>query len=227
MVEGGHAGPHVVIEVQDTGTGMAAEVLDRIFDPFFTTKEVGRGTGLGLSTSQAIVRSHGGFMRVYSEVGRGTTFRVYLPAVTSAVAAADAVRPSADIARGSGELVMVIDDEDAVREVTRLTLEQHGYRTLVAKDGAEAVATYALHAGEVAAVLVDMMMPVMNGVATIQVLQRINPRVRVIACSGRVEAGRFPQDVSAAIAHFLPKPFTAQALLAALHDLLGEKRGRD
>jgi PAS domain S-box-containing protein len=224
MVDGGHAGPHVVIEVQDTGTGMAADVLDRIFDPFFTTKDVGHGTGLGLSTSQTIVRSHGGFIRVYSEPGRGTTFRIYLPAVTSAVTPASQVRRSAEMRRGRGELVLVIDDEAAVREITCLTLEHHGYRTLVAQDGAEAVAAYASHSGEVAAVLVDRMMPVMNGVSTIQVLQRINPRVRVIACSGRVEAERIPADVSAAIVHFLPKPFTAQSLLGALDQLL---QGRD
>jgi CheY-like chemotaxis protein len=220
MVDGGRPGPHAVIEVQDTGTGMPAEVIDRMFDPFFTTKDVGHGTGLGLSTSQAIVRSHDGFIRVYSEPGRGTTFRVYLPATTdAAVPPVDAVS-SPQMTRGRGELVLVVDDEDAIREVTRQTLEQHGYRVLVAKDGAEAVAIYAAQHGAVAAVVVDMMMPVMNGVATIQVLLHINPRVRVIACSGRVEPGRFPPDVSAAIAHFLPKPFTAQALHGALHDLL-------
>lgn len=218
MVEG-KPGPHVVIAVQDTGTGMTPEVLDRIFDPFFTTKDIGKGTGLGLATSLAIVKAHGGFIRVYSEVGRGTTFRLFLPAVVAAPA--DRVRPpSEDERRGHGELILVVDDESSIRDITSQTLERSGYRVLLAQDGAEAVALYAGQGREIAAVVIDMMMPVMDGAATVQVLMRIDPRVRIIACSGRLDSERLPREATDAIRTFLPKPYTAQALLTAIADVL-------
>ena len=128
-----HAGPHVEIVVEDTGSGMPPAILERIFEPFFTTKEVGKGTGLGLSTSLAIVKSHGGFVRAYSEPGRGSRFRVCLPAYESNEAELTS-REVVTLPRGDGELVLVVDDEDSVRVVTQQTLEAFGYRAIVASD---------------------------------------------------------------------------------------------
>ena len=135
------AGPYIFIQVKDSGGGMSSETMERIFDPFFTTKELGKGTGLGLSTTAAIVKSHGGFIRVYSEVGKGTTFKIYLPAQVEPTAAE--AEHAAEMPRGNGELILVVDDEAAVREITQQTLQAFGYRAIVATDGADAVAVFA------------------------------------------------------------------------------------
>lgn len=221
LVPGATPGSYVVIQVEDTGHGMSPEVLDRIFDPFFTTKDPGKGTGLGLSSSLAIVRSHGGFIRVYSEPGRGSTFRIYLPADLEATVS-EVADETGDLLRGQGQLVLVVDDEAAVRQITRQTLEAFGYRALVAADGAEAVALYAARKDEIDVVLTDMMMPIMDGPATIQVLRRMNPDVRIIAASGFSADNRAARAGEAGVRHFLPKPFTAESLLQTLREVLAE-----
>jgi CheY-like chemotaxis protein len=213
------AGPYVLLQVEDSGTGMPPAVMEKIFDPFFTTKEVGKGTGLGLSTSLAIVKSHGGFMRAYSEMGKGTTFRVYLPAQTESSAAAEA-EIATELPRGHGELILVVDDEPSVRLITQQTLQAFGYRVVLASDGAEAVAIYARQSSEIAAVLTDMMMPVMDGPATIQVLHKLNPRVRIIAASGLSSNDPAAHLASLGVKNFLPKPYTAETLLKALQEVL-------
>ncbi|HEY1050638.1 MAG TPA: PAS domain S-box protein, partial [Prosthecobacter sp.] len=178
-------GPHVVITVEDSGGGIDRDLIGKIFDPFFTTKKAGTGTGLGLSSALAIVKSHGGFIRVSSEPGEGSRFSVHLPAEAPAHQEAEAAQQEADtVPRGNNELVLVVDDEAAVREITRQTLETFGYRVLLASDGAEAVAQYAMQHEQIDVVLTDMMMPVMDGVATVQVLKKINPQARIIAASG-------------------------------------------
>ena len=211
-------GPHVVIQVADTGTGIPPEIVEKIFDPFFTTKEVGKGTGLGLSTSLAIVKSHGGFFRVNSERGRGTCFSVYLPAQMAATA--DAVVRPPELPRGNGELVLVVDDESSGRQITRETLEAFGYQVILAADGVEAVALYAARLEKISVVLTDMMMPVMDGPATIQVLMKINPRIRIIAASGLNSEDRVAKAVSAGVKHFLAKPYSAETLLKTLREVL-------
>jgi PAS domain S-box-containing protein len=211
------AGMYVVLRVEDSGTGILPDVLDRIFDPFFTTKEVGQGTGLGLSTSMGIVKSHGGFIRVYSEPGRGSKFNVYIPARAGTSVDVGAPASAPELPRGHGELVLVVDDEPAVREITQLTLEAFGYRVLVAVDGSDAVAIYARRGDEIAVVLTDMMMPVMDGPATIRVLRKMNPLVRIIAASGRDANAH---GVGLGITHFLPKPYAADRLLTTLRDAL-------
>ncbi|HLM56390.1 MAG TPA: PAS domain S-box protein [Pyrinomonadaceae bacterium] len=210
-------GRFVMLTVADTGEGMTPEVAGRIFEPFFTTKEVGKGTGLGLSTAMTIVRSHGGFINVYSEPRRGTRFAVYLPASAAPAGRAAAARP--DLPTGSGELILVVDDEDAIRQITKGTLEAFGYEVLTAADGTEAVALYAQHREEVALVLTDMMMPFMDGPATIRALQKINPRVRIIATSG-LGGEKAAEAVAAGVQMFLPKPYTAEKLLKALAEVL-------
>ncbi|HKP71872.1 MAG TPA: PAS domain S-box protein [Pyrinomonadaceae bacterium] len=218
-------GKFVLITVADTGTGMPPEVISRIFEPFFTTKETGKGTGLGLSTALTIVRSHGGFINVYSEPGKGTQFGVHLP-VVEADMAERAERTRTELPAGHGELILVVDDEEAIRQITKGTLEAFGYRAIVAGDGTEAVALYAQRRDEIEAVITDMMMPFMDGPATIRALQKINPQAKIIAASGLGASDKSAEATSAGAQLFLPKPYTAEKLLKALAELLrrdGEK----
>jgi PAS domain S-box-containing protein len=212
------AGRFVVITVADTGSGMTPELAGRIFDPFFTTKEINKGTGLGLSTALTIVKSHGGFVNVYTEVGKGSQFAVYFPALE--MPGAMAVRGlDVDLPLGHGELILVVDDEDAIRQITRGTLETFGYRVLIAADGTEALALYAENRGEIKLVLTDMVMPFMDGPATIRALQRLNPKLKIIAASGL--STNQPRDAGLeGIGAFLTKPYTAERLLRAIADLL-------
>ncbi|MEP6671309.1 MAG: PAS domain S-box protein [Chthoniobacter sp.] len=212
-------GAFVVLEISDTGTGMSPDVLEKIFEPFFTTKEIGKGTGLGLSTTLAIVRSHNGFVTVESIPGRGTKFRVHLPAELDDAEAHPGERQG-EFPRGEGEYILIIDDEASVRSITSQTLEAFGYRVVTAVDGAEGVAKYAQHMKEIAAVVTDMMMPVMDGAATIRALSRLNPEVKIIAASGLATKGAEAEAAGAGTKIFLPKPYTASSLLVALRDLL-------
>lgn len=215
-------GQYVRVSVTDTGSGMPAEVLDKIFDPFFTTKEVGRGTGLGLSTVSAIVRGHGGFVDVSSEPGQGSTFAVYFPVARTAPEAedSDTGAPFPAPPRGRGEFILVVDDEDAVRKMTRRTLEAHGYHVVTATDGADALATYGRMATEINLVLTDVMMPVMDGRAVIRALREVDPSLPIIAASGLVEPGELESTNELGATHFLHKPYTSQALLEAVHEAL-------
>jgi PAS domain S-box-containing protein len=213
------AGRFVVITVADTGPGMSPEIQSRIFEPFFTTKEMTKGTGLGLSTALTIVKSHGGFINVYSELHRGSQFSVYLPAIETADAIeAEGLR--ADLPLGKGELVLVVDDEESIREITRGTLETFGYNVLTANDGTEALAIYADRKNEIAVVLTDMVMPFMDGPATIRALQRMNPNVRIIAASGLGTAQRGGESALEGVSVFLNKPYTAEKLLKTLAQVL-------
>jgi PAS domain S-box-containing protein len=217
-------GPHVVLSVSDTGTGIVPEIRDRIFEPFFTTKEVGKGTGLGLATVHAIVKGHGGFVSVHSEVGLGTTFRVYLPAdpgLRPAPLAPSTVKP----ARGGGELVLVVDDEASIRQITQQTLEAFGYRVRTANDGAEAVSIFSKHPNEIALVLTDMMMPVMDGAATIQVLRRLDPTVKIIAASGLNANENVAKAASLGVTDFLAKPYTTETMLEMFRKVLERPAG--
>ncbi|MBD0263935.1 MAG: PAS domain S-box protein, partial [Tolypothrix sp. Co-bin9] len=154
-------GCYVAITIADTGMGIPQTIQKRIFEPFFTTKEIGKGTGLGLSTALGIIKNHGGFVNVYSEVGKGTQFQVYLP--SSAKVEIEPPCLELKSIRGNGELILVVDDEAAIREITKSTLETYNYRVLTASDGVEGVAIYAQHQQEISVVLLDMMMPWMDG----------------------------------------------------------------
>ena len=219
MISGAKPGPYLHIQVEDSGTGMPPEIMERIFEPFFTTKELGKGTGLGLSSVMAIVKSHHGLLRVESEVGKGTKFHVYLPAHISEHAEAEVPAPP-ELPRGNGELVLVVDDEAAVQQITKQTLETFGYRVLLAADGAEAVSLYSVHRAEVALVLTDMMMPLMDGPATIQVLMRMNPQICIVAASGMNAEGMEEKAAHAGVKNFMPKPYTAETLLKTLDVVL-------
>jgi len=218
-------GPYVVINVMDTGTGIPKEIQDKIFDPFFTTKAPGKGTGLGLSTCYSIVKNHGGFINCYSEVGRGSKFEVYLPANTSPAMAASLAKAGAELSPGHGELVLVVDDEEAILKVARNTLEFFGYRVLTAFNGAEAVALYRQHQPDIAVVLTDMAMPVMEGSEAIIALQAINPEIRIIGMSGLDSQSSQSKAKGArrSLKYFIEKPFTTETLLHTLHQVLHQQ----
>lgn len=213
------AGRFVVISVVDTGPGMTAEIQSRIFEPFFTTKEMTKGTGLGLSTALTIVKSHGGFINVYSELHKGSVFALYLPALDTP-GSVDAAAARSDLPLGNGELILVVDDEESIREITRGTLETFGYKVLTASDGTEALALYADKKNEIAVVLTDMVMPFMDGTATIRALQRMNPKVRIIAASGLGTGHHAGESALEGVSVFLNKPYTAEKLLKTLAAVL-------
>ena len=215
-------GRFVLITISDTGVGIPSDFLDKIFEPFFTTKEPGKGTGLGLSTAMGIVRSHGGFITVYSEIGRGTQFKIHIPA-GEAIHRGQADALQTDMPTGHGELILVVDDEAAIREITKGTLETYGYRAIMASDGTEAIALYAQHKDEIDVVLTDMMMPYMDGPTTIRALQKLNPQVKVIGSSGLSENAKVLLASSAGVKTFLSKPYTAEILLKAIAEILSEQ----
>jgi len=212
-------GPYVKLVVEDDGIGIDPAILNRVFDPFFTTKPSGEGTGLGLATTLAIVKSHGGFIRLNSEVGKGTRFRIYLPADTSTTCQREQDVSEA-LPRGNGEVILVVDDEAAILEVTRLTLNAHGYQVEVATNGAEAVAVFAQNLNRIDLVLTDMMMPVMDGPATIHAVRRLRPGVPIIAASGVSQNNQTARSVGEGVQHFLSKPYTADELLRKLAEVL-------
>ncbi|MCC5638866.1 response regulator [Nostoc sp. CHAB 5844] len=206
-------GPYVVVSVTDTGIGIPTEILDRIFEPFFTTKELGKGTGLGLSTVLGIVKNHGGFISVYSEEGQGSQFKIYLPAqeIAETVEEVEPVFPG-----GNGELILIVDDEAAIRDITKTSLESYNYKAITASDGIEAIALYAEHRDEISLVLTDMVMPSMDGLTTIRTLQKINPNVKIIAISGLASSDKVNAAYDIGIKAFLSKPYTANQLLEAI-----------
>ena len=212
-------GEFVKLSVVDTGSGLDPAITGRIFEPFFTTKGVGKGTGLGLSTVATIVKSHGGFINVYSEPGNGTEMTVYLPACKDMIE--QPVRSDVrELPVGHGELVLVVDDEEAIRQITKSTLETFGYRVLLAGDGTEAIALYAEHKNSIRIVLTDMMMPFMDGVATIRALRKMSPDIKIISASGLADSAKTAEAVRAGVQSFLPKPYTAEQLLKRLAEVL-------
>ena len=217
-------GPYIAITVSDTGTGIPPEILDRIFEPFFTTKEYGKGTGLGLSTVFGIVKAHGGFINVYSEVGKGTRFKVYLPAFETGETKELGDKRTEGLRLGHGELILVVDDEAGILEITKATLEKYGYRVITASDGAEGLALYVQNRLEVRVVIVDMVMPIMDGPATIRALQKIDSEVNIIAVSGLKESGESAEAAGIDVDAFLTKPYTAEMLLNTLHQVLNGKK---
>jgi CheY-like chemotaxis protein len=214
-------GPYLLLEVTDTGTGIPPSVVERMWEPFFTTKEAGRGTGLGLATVRGIVNDHHGAITVQTRPGHGTTFQIFLPAAPDSKSSGEGVA-SVAIPRGQGELILVVDDDTNVREVTGATLVSHGYRVLAAADGAEALALFATRSLEFRMVVTDLDMPNLDGSALTKVVRALNPSVRILTVSGSSDI----EDIrrrAPAFGSFLAKPFNADALLGAVHNLLNSK----
>jgi two-component system cell cycle sensor histidine kinase/response regulator CckA len=214
-------GPFVELTVSDTGCGIPKPHLDRIFDPFFTTKEAGKGTGLGLPTVLKIVKGHGGFVDVESEPGRGSSFAVFLPAelvrpVGDGVESADAGRSEV----GHGELVLVIDDEASVREVTCEILSEGGYRSIAASDGEAGVAAFRASAGEIGVVVTDIVMPGLDGLGVASEIRKIDPAARIVAVTGQIDHPAVRELQRLSISRFLAKPYSAETLLRSIRDAL-------
>lgn len=215
---GARPGPHVRITVADSGTGIPPGLLLRIFDPFFTTKELGKGTGLGLSTVLGIIKGHGGFLQVHSEINHGTEFKLHLPAMPAAAATGAPTTAHLSV-RGRGELVLLIEDEANVRDLTRLVLLAHGYRVCEASNGLDGLVLYREHMSEVKVVVTDMMMPGLQGTEVIKELLSINPDVRIVAMSGiaseLTSLRRVPDRLT-----LLTKPMTAEDIVRSVQSVL-------
>jgi CheY-like chemotaxis protein len=212
-------GPHVQLQVEDTGIGIPADIVERIFDPFFTTKDIGKGTGLGLSTTLAIVKSHGGFIRVDSDPGLGAKFCVYLPAASTLAPTPTAV--DQPLPRGDGQTILVVDDEASIRQITQQTLETFGYRVLTAANGAEGIALFAQEPSDIAVVLIDMMMPIMDGPSTIRALLQIAPSARIIGVSGITVNGKVTQVSGADVRASCPSPIPRRSSSRPWHASFG------
>lgn len=217
-MQGARPGAWVVLHVEDTGTGIAPEVLPRIWEPFFTTKGAEKGTGLGLSTVRGIVENHGGFIAMRTEPGRGTTFRIHLPASESA-AAGDAGSAPRAAGRGKGELILLADNEPLIRQTVSAILGNAGYQVVTADDGLAAVSLFTPRAAEFSLVITDLDMPNLDGPALARAVHGLRPGMKILAMSGLHDrdAASGPELFAAA---FLPKPFTATMLLSTVEGIL-------
>jgi two-component system cell cycle sensor histidine kinase/response regulator CckA len=224
-IPGGRPGSYVLLRVTDDGSGIAPEVLAQIWRPFFTTKATGKGAGLGLSTVRGIMESHAGFSEVQTALGRGSSFRLYLP-IATVPAASPAPAPAAPLRRGNGELILIVDDEEGVRELAAALLSRAGYRVLAAGDGAEALSLFSQRGAEISLVISDTRMPVLNGRQLAQALRRMESKVPIVEMSGLSRGDTPDSEVSFEeyAAGFLRKPFKPDTLLAAVQEAIPSSR---
>ncbi|MCL5098617.1 MAG: response regulator [Candidatus Omnitrophica bacterium] len=218
IIQGTKTGPYVMFQVADTGSGIPPEHMNKIFEPFFSTKEIQNGSGLGLPTVLGIVHNHDGFIQVESEVGQGSQFKVCLPAVLAMPSSPEL--PSAPPPQGEGELILVVDDEDDVREVIQKSLCENGYQTVAARNGNEAIAAYSQHHDRIKAVLADLIMPSMDGLSAIRLLREMGPSLHLVAVSGLGSKFDEAKLSGLGVQAFIPKPFTAETLLVTLRKVL-------
>ena len=220
------AGSYVMIAVSDNGSGMTPEVQARVFEPFFTTKRLHEGTGLGLSTVYGIVKQSGGHLAMYSEVGHGTIFKIYLPRIDATADTHTVDDGAAEPTTLGGETILIVEDDDALRTVACRSLVQCGYEVLEASDGQEALRLCAQHDGRIHLVVSDMVMPEMSGSELAELIAESFPEVRVLLMSGytRDEAAR--RGIASERYSFLEKPFTPTKLAARVRELLDHSRHR-
>jgi nitrogen-specific signal transduction histidine kinase/ActR/RegA family two-component response regulator len=211
--------PYACLTVRDTGVGMDEHVKSRMFEPFFTTKGPGKGTGLGLAMVYGIVRNHGGFLEVDSEVGKGTSVRMYLPV---AGGTGEAEQVAAESPPGTGETILVVDDEEPLCNLLRDVLTRRGYRVLVATDGEEALRLYREHGGRIDLVVLDMTMPGLSGMDTFEALRSADPHARILLTSGYTQEQAAREAVARGAKGFLQKPFLISELLARVREALQE-----
>lgn len=215
-------GHYVQLSVTDTGIGMSASTIERIFEPFFTTKEVGKGTGLGLSTVMGIVKQHGGFVDVYSELGKGTAFRVYVPASEGPAEVLHS--PDEPTVRGGTETILVADDHDGMRDMAREILETLGYRVVLARDGEEAVRQFSANQEEISLLLLDVIMPRVDGIDAYERICKLKSSVPVIFTSGYSDHGPLLASVAAKGTTILQKPYGSKVLARKMREILDESR---
>jgi len=213
-------GNYVVLTVTDTGIGMDRETMDRIFDPFFTTKEMGRGTGLGLASAYGIIKGHGGYVDVGSKKGHGTTFSVYLPASEEKVQ--KAVKNAEKLIKGT-ETILLADDEEIILKVGRELLEAMGYRVLTVRDGKEAIEVYRKNWDDIDIVILDMVMPNMDGGEAYDHLKEINPNIKVVLSSGFSIDGEASEILARGCNGFIQKPFTIKELSGKIRGILDKE----
>jgi CheY-like chemotaxis protein len=219
------AGPYVMLAVSDNGSGMPPEVRARLFEPFFTTKELGKGTGLGLATCHGIVKQSGGHIAVYSEMGQGTTFKVYLPRVDAEEKAkVKADVPVVEVIPRGKETVLLVEDEPMLRELGVGYLAELGYSVLSASNGRQALNLLHANAGKTVDILVsDLIMPEMGGRDLANFMQSVSPKTRVLFCSGYTEDVVNLKGTLGNQAPFLPKPYTITALAIKVREVLDSK----
>lgn len=212
-------GPYVMISVEDTGCGIAENIIDKIFEPFFTTKDPNKGTGLGLSTVRGIVHNHNGFIKVYSQIGKGARFDVYLPAALDEKLSKIEEHPK-QIYDGNGETILVVDDEESICNIAKTVLERHKYKVITAKDGVEALAIYAQNKNIIKVVLCDISMPMMDGISLSIALRKISKEIPIIMTSGLTTPTTSYKLENAPINAFIMKPFHTEELLEVLYRAL-------
>jgi len=212
-------GNYVLLSVSDSGMGMDKETQSRIFEPFFTTKEKGKGTGLGLSTVYGIVKQSGGYVMVQSEVGHGSSFHIYLPQVEGT--AEKRALPVAGAAAGGTETILLVEDEESVRQLVRDTLESNGYRVVEAENGEAGLQAAAAHSGNIDIVITDVVMPGMGGREMAQQLAKVRPETKVLYLSGYTEDAILNEGTIERGTAFLQKPFTLQSLSRKVREVLG------
>ena len=218
---GAKPGPYVLLTASDTGHGMDGETVEKIFEPFFTTKEIGKGTGLGLASVYGIINSHGGFINCYSEIGQGTTFKIYLPAIEH-VDTDESTNLVDNAPRGGTETILLVDDEEPIRNFATQALKEFGYTVLTASSGEAAIETYSTNPHGIDLVITDIGMPGMGGHRCFQELIRINPAAKIIIASGYSIDGPIKKTLEAGAAGYVGKPYRLTDLLDKVRAVLDE-----
>jgi CheY-like chemotaxis protein len=212
-------GDYVLLTVTDTGVGMDPIILERIFDPFFTTKEFGKGTGLGLASVYGIIKGHGGYIDVESEKGRGATFRLYLPGTKKRI---ENTEKGSDPIQKGDETILIIDDEDLVLDVGQKFLRFMGYRVLTARDSEEAIEVYRNHREKIDLVILDLVMPKMEGGEIFKRLKQISTDVKVLVASGYSIDGKASQVLEQGACGFIQKPYDMRQLSQSIRSILNQ-----
>jgi CheY-like chemotaxis protein len=220
-IPGAKPGNYLCVSVADTGTGIPAGLKEKLFQPFFTTKAADKGTGLGLSTSLSIAKNHGGFITVESETGRGSEFKLFLPAVIG-VLEGEAAPQKPSLPAGNGQWILIIDDEEAMLALIRTTLENYHYRVITAASGSEAIIRLAEKTADVSLVITDIEMPFMDGFATIKALNKFKSSLRIIVATGSKQENSLA-GCGLKTDAFIYKPFTTEKLLNTVHEVLADK----
>ncbi|MEM1222601.1 MAG: response regulator, partial [Verrucomicrobiota bacterium] len=218
------AGTYVAFVFTDTGSGIDRSVLDRVAEPFFTTKEPSQGFGFGLSSAQAIIKGHQGFMIIESELDKGTSVSVFIPAEISPSKVKGSAPPFAIRREGNGKLILVADDELFIRETIKRTLEDRGYDVIITQDGTEALAIYASRIDEIDLVVTNVEMPFMDGPSLCRALFKLKPDVKILVSSGHKQRQKIAEIKECGVEHFLAKPYTADNLADHVHSIVFENK---